>query len=289
MSPIHLPPGIQQVSRPDGLELLDLHTPLAQARIALQGAQVLHWQPAGHAPVLWVSSSARYAPGQALRGGIPICWPWFGPREGLPAHGFARTAMWTLRDAQVDAAGVTRLTLGLTDDATTRALWDYAFDLELHVSIGSTLTLSLTTRNRSHAMMTLTQALHSYFAISDLHAITVRGLDGCAYLDKVCGGAMDVQRGVLRLGHETDRIYTDTTASCEIDDSQANRRIVVAKSGSTSTVVWNPGPEREPLIADLGKGDHRRMLCVETCNAGPNQITPAPGASHTLQALISLA
>jgi len=150
------------------------------------------------------------------------------------------------------------------------------------------LTLGLTTRNCGNAVMTLTQALHSYFAISDVHAVTVRGLDGCAYLDKVRAGASSVQLGDLRLGHETDRIYTGTTATCVIDDAQAMRHIMVAKSGSTSTVVWNPGPEREPLIADLGKGDHQHMLCVETCNAGPDQITLGARASHTLTATISV-
>jgi len=268
--------------------MLDIHTPLAQSRLALQGAQLLHWQPAGSAPVLWVSSTARYAPGQALRGGIPVCWPWFGPRDDLPAHGFARTSEWAVRAAQVDAAGVAHLTLGLTDSAATRTLWDHAFDLELQVHIGTTLALGLSTHNRGNTDMTLTQALHSYFAISDVQAVTVRGLDGCAYLDKVRAGAGGVQHGDLNLGHETDRIYTGTTAACEIDDAQAQRRIVVAKSGSQSTVVWNPGPEREPLIHDLGAGDHKRMLCVETTNAGPDQITLAPQASHTLQALISV-
>lgn len=281
-------PAIQQVTGPGGLAILHIQTPLAQARVALQGAQLLHWQPTGQAPVLWVSSAARFAAGLPLRGGVPVCWPWFGPREGLPAHGFVRTRSWTLRRAAVDDGGVAHVTFGLVDDAQTRALWDHAFDLELQMHIGSTLELHLTTHNTGLTPMVLTQALHSYFAVADLMALSVHGLEGCAYLDKVRHGAPGVQSGALQLGHETDRIYTHTTADCVIDDALAQRCIRVAKRGSSSTVVWNPGPEREPLIDDLSAGDHQRMLCVETSNAGPDTITLSPQTSHSLQALISV-
>lgn len=272
-----------------GLPVAEITTPQARARIALQGAHVLAWQPAGQGPVLWLSKAAVYAPGQAVRGGVPVCWPWFGARDGLPAHGFVRTRLWDLRSASQDAAGQVVLCLGTSDDASTRALWDYPFHLELCVTVGQTLSLALSTRNTGTAPFTITQALHSYFCVGDIAQTSVLGLDGCAYLDKVQDFAAARQSGALEFRGETDRIYTDTTADCLIDDRAGGRTICVAKQGSTSTVVWNPWREREQAIADMAAGEHRHMLCVETCNAGPDQITLAPGDRHTLAAMMSVA
>lgn len=272
-----------------GLSVAQITTPQASARVALQGAHVLAWQPTGQSPVLWVSRAAIYAPGHAVRGGVPVCWPWFGARDGLPAHGFVRTRRWQVRAASQDAAGQVVLRLGMRDDARTRALWDFAFDLELSVTVGPSLRLALSTRNTGAAPFTITQALHSYFCVGDIAQTSVKGLDGCDYLDKVQDFAPARQKGAVEFTGETDRIYTDTTTDCVIEDSASGRSIRVAKQGSTSTVVWNPWCEREKAIADMAAGEHRHMLCVETCNAGPDQITLAPGDSHTLAATISVA
>jgi glucose-6-phosphate 1-epimerase len=272
-----------------GLPVAEITTAQASARIALQGAHLLAWQPAGQSPVLWVSEAAVHAPGQAVRGGVPVCWPWFGARDGLPAHGFVRTRLWDLRSASLDAAGQLVLRLGISDDASTRALWDFAFDLELWVTVGPTLGLALITRNTGAAAFTITQALHSYFCVGDIEQTSVLGLDGCDYLDKVQNFAPARQSGAVQFTGETDRIYTDTTADCVIEDRARGRSIRVAKQGSTSTVVWNPWREREQAISDMAAGEHRHMLCVETCNAGPDQVTLAPGVRHTLAALMSVA
>ena len=272
-----------------GLPVAEITTAPCSARIALQGAHVLAWQPAGQSPVLWVSSAAVYATGQAVRGGVPVCWPWFGARDGLPAHGFVRTRLWDLRSATLEADGQVVLRLGIRDDASTRALWDFAFDLELWVTVGPTLGLALSTRNTGAAAFTITQALHSYFCVGDIAQTTVLGLDGCAYLDKVQNFAPARQSGAVQFTGETDRIYTDTTADCLIEDRAGGRSIRVAKQGSTSTVVWNPWREREQALIDMAPGEHRHMLCVETCNAGPDQITLGPGAAHTLVATMSVA
>ena len=130
-----------------GLPIIDIQTPLASARVALQGAQVLAWRPDGMPPVLWLSGAAVFQAGRAVRGGIPVCWPWFGDRLGHSAHGFVRTRLWELRDTRLDATGQVHLSLGLQDDADTRAVWDHAFDLELQVTVGTTLCLTLATRN----------------------------------------------------------------------------------------------------------------------------------------------
>lgn len=271
-----------------GLSVAEIKTPQASARVALQGAQVLAWQPTGQKPVLWVSKTAVSEPGKGVRGGVPVCWPWFGARDGLPAHGLVRARLWEVRATTQDAAGQVLLRLGMTDDASTRALWDFAFDLELLVTVGPTLTLALATRNTGTAAFTITDALHSYFCVGDIAQTVVQGLDGGDYLDKLQNFAPVRQTGALEFTGETDRIYTHTTADCLIEDQAGRRTIRVAKQGSTSTVVWNPWREREKTLTDMAAGEYRNMLCVETCNAGPDQVTLAPGSMHTLAAMISV-
>jgi glucose-6-phosphate 1-epimerase len=284
-----LPNTLHFADAAPGLPVTEINTPLASARVALQGGQLLAWQPAGQAPVIWTSKAAVYEPGKGVRGGVPVCWPWFGALAGKGAHGFVRTRMWQMRESRLDATGQIVLRLGIQDDATTRAIWDQAFDLELVVTVGQTLTLALITRNTSTTPMLITQALHTYFCTGDIAHTTVQGLDACAYLDKVHNSATCLQSGAVRFAGETDRIYTDTSADCLINDTAGKRVIRVAKQGSTSTVVWNPWSEREKAFADMAAGEYQQMLCVETCNAGPDQVTVVPGGAHALVATISVA
>jgi D-hexose-6-phosphate mutarotase len=193
-----------------------------------------------------------------------------------------------VRAAGQDEAGQVVLRLGTADDASTRALWNFAFDLELIVTVGQTLNMALVTRNTGTAPFTITDALHSYFCVGDIAHTTVQGLDGCAYLDKVQNFAQATQTGAVEFTGETDRIYIDTTAECVIEDKAWARTLRVAKQGSASTVVWNPWSEREKAFADMAAGEHREMLCVETCNAGPDQVTLAPGGTHSLVAMVSV-
>lgn len=271
-----------------GLPVAEINTTLASARVALQGGQLLAWQPAGHKPVIWTSKAAVFEPGKSVRGGVPVCWPWFGALAGQTAHGFVRTRMWQVRATSIDAAGQVVLRLGISDDATTRAIWNHAFDLELVVTVGQTLNLALISRNTGDAPMQITQALHTYFCTGDIAHTTVQGLDGTSYLDKVQDFAVCQQLGSVHFSAETDRIYTHTTTDCLINDTANTRVIRVAKQGSTSTVVWNPWSEREKSIADMAPGEYQQMLCVETCNAGPDQVTVQPGGTHVLAANISM-
>lgn len=271
-----------------GLPMADIRTPLATARVALQGAQVLAWRPDGVAPVLWLSGAAVFEADKAVRGGIPVCWPWFGDRPGHSAHGFVRTRLWELRETTLDAQGQVRLTLGLRDDAATRAVWDHAFDLELQVTVGTTLQLTLTTHNTGLETFTLTEALHTYFSVGDIRQTTVHGLDGTDYLDKVQGFAPAQQRGPVNFTGETDRVYRHTTADCVIDDADQKRHITVAKTGSHATVVWNPWIDREKAMPDMAAGGYQRMVCVETVNAAPDLISVAPGAQHAMSAVIGV-
>jgi glucose-6-phosphate 1-epimerase len=284
-----IPERLRFMDSGSGLPMADICTPLATARVALQGAQVLAWRPDGVAPVLWLSGAAVFEADKAVRGGIPVCWPWFGDRPGHSAHGFVRTRLWELRETTLDAQDQVRVTLGLRDDATTRTVWDHAFDLELQVSVGSTLQLTLTTHNTGTESFSLTEALHTYFSVSDIRQTTVHGLDGTDYLNKVQGFARAQQRGPVNFTGETDRVYLHTTANCVIDDADQKRRITVAKAGSHATVVWNPWLDKEKAMPDMAPGGYQRMVCVETVNAGPQPVTVAPGAQHALSATLSVA
>ncbi len=283
-----IPGHLQFVDSAPGLPVADIRTPLATAQVALQGAQVLAWQPDGLAPVLWLSGAAVFQAGKAVRGGVPVCWPWFGDRPGHSAHGFVRTRLWELRETGLDAQGQVHLSLGLRDDEATRAVWDHAFDLELQVTVGTTLTLALTTRNTGPEAFTLTEALHTYFSVGDIGQTTVHGLDNTTYLDKVQGFAPAQQTGPVNFTTETDRVYINTTADCVIDDAQQNRRITVAKTGSQATVVWNPWVDREKAMPDMAPGGYQTMVCVETVNAGPHVICVTPGQQHAMNVVISV-
>jgi glucose-6-phosphate 1-epimerase len=270
---------------PGGFPIVSVRNAHADAAIALQGADVTSFQPHGQEHVLFLSRHAVYAPGKAIRGGIPICWPWFGPHPTDPTkpdHGFARTRPWSVLDTTAMPDGATRVRLGLTDDAATRALWPHAFALELTVTVGATLEVTLVARNTGHEPFVCGGALHSYFRVGDATAITIQGLEETAYVDKVDGGRLKVQQGTVTIAGETDRVYTDTTAVCVIVDSTLGRRVTVAKEGSRSTVVWNPWCDKARRLADLGDDEYTEMVCVEVANAGDDTVTVAPGGEHRL-------
>ena len=284
-------PTLHRFDGPGGLPMIDIRNAHATARVSLYGAQVLAFQPRGERELLFLSERAAYQPGKAIRGGVPVCWPWFGPDPqglGRPAHGLARTRQWQLRGSGILPDGQTRLTLGLRDDDQTRALWPHAFDLSLDITVGRTLHLALCTRNTGSTPMTLTQALHSYFAVADIHQTRVEGLDGCTYTDKarVAGGAQRLQAGPVHFSGEVDRVYARVPADLRIDDGAGQRTVRVRAEGSQTAVVWNPGPDISAGMADLDDDAWRRFVCVETANAGEEVIHLAPGAQHTLLAEI---
>ncbi|MGA7948673.1 MAG: GNAT family N-acetyltransferase [Thiobacillaceae bacterium] len=271
-----------------GIPVIEITTPDAMARVAVQGGQVLEWQPRGHKPVIWVSKAAVFQAGKGVRGGVPVCWPWFGAVDGKPAHGFVRTRMWDVRETREDLAGTVVVRLGIRDDESSRALWNHAFNLELIVTVGAALKMELVTRNTGDAPFTITEALHTYFRVGDINQTQVGGLEEATCLDKVRDFARTLQTGPITFSGETDRVYVSTTADCLIQDPALGRNIRVAKSGSTSTVVWNPWIDKEKGFADMATGEYRDMLCVETANAGPEQIAIQPGGKHSLVAFIGV-
>ena len=281
------------IEGPGGLPMIEVDNAHATARVSLYGGQVLAYRPHGAAAdLLFVSEQAHYQPGKAVRGGVPVCWPWFGPDPqalGRPAHGFARTRRWDLRQTMVLPGGETRLVLGLNDMAETRALWPHAFDLSLAITVGRTLRLALTTRNTDTTPLTITQALHSYFAVGDIAQTRVQGLDGCAYTDKAAGARSAVKRqtGDVTVAAEVDRIYSGVPPSLTLMDGALARTLRITSEGSHTAVVWNPWAAIAAGMADLQDDEYRRFVCVETANAGAEVITLAPGSTHTLVAQIA--
>lgn len=262
----------------------------ADAEIYLHGAHITHFQPQNQEPLLWMSGQAHYQADAALRGGIPVIWPWFGahPTDAdKPSHGFARVMDWSVTKTSTTESGETVITLCLVDSETTKAIWDYAFALSLTVNVGETMQVALTTTNMGPQPFEAGAALHTYFNIGHIERIYISGLDGRDYLDKVTGFDRKHQDGPIHIASEVDRVYLDTDDEVVIHDEVLKREIRIGKAGSRSTVVWNPWRERSVQIGDFPDDGYETMVCVETANAATDIRTIAPGASHTLTQIIS--
>ena len=269
---------------PAGLVIAELANEHAAASLCLQGGQVLDWTPRGAAaPVIWLSPGARFEPGRAIRGGVPVCWPWFGPHPSdptQPAHGFARVSPWRFVAHEQAGGGASRIVLAL--DLPDR-------DLQLTATVGTTLRIELQTGNPTGAEIVLTEALHAYFGVGDVGAIEIDGLDGSSYVDQVDGRKAKRQHGSIRFDGEFDNVY-DSAAAVRIIDPQLGRQIEIRKTGSRSTVVWSPGAAKARKLGDLGGGDAwRTMVCVESANALDNVVRVAPGATRQLAFEVSVA
>jgi glucose-6-phosphate 1-epimerase len=276
---------------PGGLKFIDIVNEQATATVCTQGAQLIHWQPRRETqPVTFIAAAVQYTAGKPLRGGIPVCWPWFGPHasdRSMSNHGFARNFVWQADVPVQVEGGATRLVLTLSDSEATRALWPHAFRLECRISAGDVLQVELATTNTGHEEFSYTEALHTYFRIGDIGEISVAGLDGTQYADSADGGARRRQSGPVRFTGEVDRVFLDTEAACTILDPRLGRRIDIEKSGSRSTVVWNPWTDKAGRFADLGssvqaEGSWRQMVCIETANALDNLLDLAPGQTHCM-------
>ena len=259
----------------------------ASAIISLQGAHILSWTPAKNTEVIWLSDDATFALGKSVRGGIPICWPWFGAHESnssFPAHGFARTVLWQVTNTKSLLAGETEITFQLvTDDSdeNLQKMWPQSTIAEYKVTVGETLTMELTTFNHSDKTIPIGQALHTYFNINEIGNTTVSGLDKKTYLDKTDEFNSKIQDGPIIINKEVDRVYLDTADDIVIDNKE--RKIIIKKQGSHSTVVWNPWKDVAEKMGDLGTEGYRKMLCVESANAADDTVNIKAGESYTLK------
>lgn len=280
---MHLPSSVRLIEEPAGYPILVIDHPAASGRIALNGAHVMEWTPAGEKPVLYMSPLALLEPGKAIRGGIPVCWPWFGdhPTEpGKPAHGFVRNEMWRPGDVTEDADGV-KVQLFLSDSEATRALWPHRFELRLELSLGAELSVALCIKNMDEAAWSMTGALHTYLQVADVTAASVIGLDDAFYVEKRLSPERIEQSGPVIFDREVDRNY-ESRATLRLLDKPAGRTLVVEKSGSRATIVWNPWIEKSKRLADLPDDAYPHFVCIEAANAAPDVITLAPGEEHVL-------
>ncbi len=269
------------------MPIVEIRNGLAEASIALQGAHVLSFQATGQQPLIWMSPDAVFTKAKSLRGGIPICWPWFGPHASdasKPGHGPARTTNWQPIASQSNHDGSTRVSFEMLQSENTAALCGHALRLRLHVTVGSSLHLELETTNLGEHAFSLGQAFHTYFQVGDVQQVSIAGLEGCTYIDKVDGGSNKQQDASVTINAETDRIYLDTSGRCEIIDPSMQRKIIITSSGSASTVVWNPWVETALKMGDLGQDGYLNMLCVENTNAANDVVQLAAGAAYSLQA-----
>jgi glucose-6-phosphate 1-epimerase len=285
-----IPGALRFEPRPGGLVHAVISTPAAEADLYLQGAHLAHWTPRGKRAVLFLSPKSLFAPGKAIRGGVPIIFPWFGTRsDGKPgpAHGFARTSEWSVEGARLRDEARVEITLSLGDSDATRQFVDAAFRLRLRVTIGSELEMELETWNEGKTPFTFEEALHTYLAVGDVQQASVSGLGNTVFIDKTDGFKRKQQGSEpLRIAKETDQVHLDTQAACTVFDPAWNRRIIIEKSGSNSTVIWNPWIEKSKGMTDMEAEGWKGMLCVETANAADNAMHLPPGASHKLSVKI---
>ncbi len=268
-----------------GLPLVEIHNQHGSALISLQGAHLLSWIPAGEEEVIWLSEDAKFAAGKSVRGGIPICWPWFGAHASsadFPAHGFARTTNWEVVTTEALSDGNTRITFTTYPQPETQAMWPPDTSVQFQLTVGKKLEMELLTHNNGSEAITIGQALHTYFRVGDVSKVLLHGLDDTGYLDKLEGFKRKIQHGPVIINEEVDRIYLDTASDCVIEDRVLKRNIIIIKCGSHSTVVWNPWQETADKMGDLGSNGYKRMLCVESSNAADDVVTIEPGKAHQL-------
>ena len=294
--------GLSQVilEQRDELPVLLISNRYAHAAIALQGAQVLEYTPRDAQPVIWLSDRVEYKRGQSQRGGIPVCWPWFGALERNPAavrslaqnaqpapgnspgaHGLARARDWTIRSIRENDSH-TEVTLNFVTDSVTQSQWAHAAELQLTVSVGETLRLELTTHNLGTQQLALTQALHTYFAISAIDNVYLTGFENSHYIDTLDDWYDHNQQGAINFTSETDRIYLDVPTTVRLHDSGWNRIIQLQTQNSTSAVVWNPWIEKSKRLSQFAPDAWREMVCIETANVLDDMVELAPQAAHTL-------
>ena len=267
-----------------GIPLLTIENPLGKACISLQGAQVLSFEPTGGRDWLWLSPRATFRRGKPIRGGIPLCLPWFGPGpDGQTMHGFARTSDWSLVETEVLPDRSTRVALELAGGPGFNDLWPHAFHFRLDVIVGTRLRLVLTIANRDHSPAPLAFAFHSYFDIPDITEVRIAGLEGLTYIDKFDAFARKPQHGELSITGKTDRIYLDAP-ECQTLTSQAGTLLI--QSDARDAVVWNPW-EKDADFADIGADNHRSFVCVECGNMADHALVLAQEQQHQVAMTLS--
>ena len=274
-----------------GLPKVSVTAAAAAGEMYLLGAEVTSWKPGGRDEVLFVSSASKWEDGKAIRGGVPICFPWFGNKGDdpkAPAHGFVRARAWKLESIVRSGDAVT-VGMSIGSDEGTKKLWPADFRLVHRATFGAELTMELEMTNTGAWPLRFEEALHTYFRVGDITKARVHGLDGVRYVDKTDGFKEKTQQGDVVVAKETDNVYLDTAGATEIEEPVHRRRIRVSKENSLATVVWNPWIEKTKGMSDMGADEWKGFVCVETCNVGKHGVTLAPGAQHRMKAVVGIA
>lgn len=285
-------PGVARVGEGNGgLPRVQITGSFGEGEMYLHGAHVTSWKPAGRDEVLFVSSKSRWEEGQAIRGGIPICFPWFRAKVDdahAPAHGFVRTKMWQLESIAETDRGVA-VSMFTESDAETRHWWPAEFRLVQRVIFGSELSLDLVCTNTGTTTLRFEEALHTYNRVSDVAGVRLQGLDTVRFLDNTDSNKEKTQHGDVAMASQTDNAFLDTKSDIDLLDAHMRRRIRLKKANSLTTVVWNPWREAAAKLRDLGDGEWTQFLCVEASNILGAAVLLEPGQTHTMTAVLSVA
>ncbi len=277
---MNLPESVRLIEISPGYPVFEIVHPTCTARVALHGAQVFSWKPADEAEVLYLSPDAIFKEGTAIRGGIPVCWPWFNKHPAdleQPSHGLVRGRFWKFLEATEDSHAVT-LRFGIHV-----GIWN----AEVTVKAGEELEVVLQSKNGFEVPIVVSGALHTYLAVSDISQVRVVNLDGSAYLDAVGEPVMRRQKGDVTFDREVDRVYDSSDRTLLVDDL-SGRTLLIEKSGSPSTVVWNPWIEKAAALTDLPDEGYQRFCCIETAIANDRAEIVMPGGSHVMLTRISV-
>lgn len=284
-------PGVVRINAGSGgLARVSVTSPAATAEIYLHGAQLTSWVPADFEEVIFLSGESQFAAGQAIRGGIPVCFPWFRNKEDdpkAPSHGFVRTKDWVLESVE-EAGNSVMVALSTGSDEGTRAWWPHDFRLVHRLTIGAQLAQELVMINTGKTAARFEEALHTYYRVGSAETVRIHGLEGVAYLDNTDNNREKQQAGEIVFTAQTDRAYLNTTHAVEIFDRVLRRRIRLEKQSSRTTVVWNPWSTGAQTLKDLGDDEWRTMACVEASNIRAYAVDLQAGEQHSMQTLIQV-
>ncbi len=268
------------------LTIVNINNRHAKASLVLQGGHLLSWQPNEEENVIWLSEDAIFSKEHSIRGGIPICWPWFGAHpvnHSFPSHGYARTSDWDVVETKTLSDGSSLIVLQLLQDAVSEEYRARDVELDLRVTVGKRLEMSLITRNAGNKAVTIGQAMHTYFYVSDIQNVILSGLENQVYIDALDRWQRKNETNPIMIKAEVDRIYQDTPEiPVYIIDQAFKRQIKIRKQGSHSTVVWNPWIDKSERLGDMGKNGYKNMICVETGNVADDVVMIEPETEHSL-------
>jgi glucose-6-phosphate 1-epimerase len=286
-----IPGSARIVAGNGGLAKVAVTTPVATGEMYLHGGHVTSWQPRGAEEVIFVSSESLWENGRAIRGGVPVCFPWFAGKADdprAPAHGVVRTTAWQL-ESIVGVGDAVTVSMFTQSNEQTKRWWHGDFHLIHRATFGSELSLELVVRNTGAKSFRFEEALHTYFRVGQIEKVRLQGLDAVDYLDKPDSNRKKTQQGLIEIVSETDRVYLNTTGALSLEDESLRRRIRVAKENSSTTVVWNPWIEKAKSLSDFGDAEWKQMLCIETSNVADFAVELSPGQQHTMRSVVRIA